>query len=105
MAIAGHTGGGALEGEAELVGHGEIAVADEELAEVARARGGEVVQWRARQPSFAFYLGRPTPSGEPAAGQLALVRKDRLTPEDDVVIVAEKRGFALVEKTERKANP
>ncbi len=76
-----------------------------ELAEVARARGAEVVQWRARQPSFAFYLGKPTPSGEPAAGQLALVRKDRLRPEDGVVIVAEKRGFALVEKAHQRARP
>ena len=76
-----------------------------ELAEVARARGAEVVQWRARQPSFAFYLGKPTPSGEPAPGQLALVRKDRLRPEDGVVIVAEKRGFALVEKAHQKARP
>ncbi len=72
-----------------------------ELAELARERGAEVVQWRARQPSFAFYLGSPTPSREPAPGQLALVRKDRLKPEDDVIVVAERRGFALVEKVAR----
>lgn len=70
----------------------------QELAEIARARGAEVVQWRARQPSFAFYLGAPTPSGEPEPGQLALVRLDRLKPEDGATIVAEKRGFALVAK-------
>lgn len=69
-----------------------------ELAEMARARDAEVVQWRARQPSFAFYLGKPTPSGEPEPGQLALVRKDRLKPDDNVVVVAERRGFALVGK-------
>jgi len=69
-----------------------------ELAQIAQARGAEVVQWRARQPSFAFYLGAPTPSREPLPGQLALVRKDRLKPEDPVVIVAERRGFALVER-------
>src|SRR3569623_519290 len=37
VAIAGHAGGGALEGEAEFVGHGEVAVADQQLAEVAGA--------------------------------------------------------------------
>lgn len=76
-----------------------------ELAEIAKARGGEVVQWRARQPSFAFYLEAPTPSREPAPGQLALVRKDRLKPEDRVVIVAERRGFALVERLATQAKP
>lgn len=70
----------------------------QELAQVAHERGADVVQWRARQPSFAFYLGAPTPSGEPAPGQLALVRKDRIQPDDDVVIVAERRGLALVAK-------
>lgn len=76
-----------------------------ELAEIAQARGGEVVQWRARQPSFAFYLGAPTPSREPAPGQLALVRKDRLKPEDRVVIVAERRGFALVQRLPTQDGP
>lgn len=76
-----------------------------ELAEVARSRGAEVVQWRARQPSFAFYLGAPTPSAEPAPGQLALVRKDRLKPEDGAIIVAERRGFALVEKAPTGGSP
>ena len=69
-----------------------------ELADIARSRGVEVVQWRARQPSFAFYLGAPTPSGEPAPGQWALMRKDRIQPTDGVRVVAERRGFALVEK-------
>jgi len=76
-----------------------------ELAEIAHERGAEVVQWRARQPSFAFYLGAPTPSAEPAPGQLALVRKDRIKPEDHAIIVAERRGFALVEKANPPAAP
>lgn len=75
----------------------------QELAEVARLHGGEVVQWRTRQPSFAFYLGKPTPSAEPSPGQLALVRLDRLRPEDGARIVAERRGFALVEKPAAQA--
>jgi hypothetical protein len=76
-----------------------------ELADIACDHGGEVVQWRARQPSFAFYLGAPTPSQEPAAGQLALVRKDRITSDDAVDIVAERRGFALVKKQAGSSEP
>jgi 4-amino-4-deoxy-L-arabinose transferase-like glycosyltransferase len=37
-----------------------------------------VVQWRLHQPSFAFYLGQPTPPRAPRTGELALVRLDRL---------------------------
>jgi 4-amino-4-deoxy-L-arabinose transferase-like glycosyltransferase len=40
----------------------------------------QVVQWRLHQPSFAFYLGRPTLVRAPRQGELAFVRLDRLPP-------------------------
>jgi len=69
-----------------------------ELAAIARAEGGPVTQWHTRQPSFGFYLGAPTPPGEPAVGGLALVRKDRLPADAQVTVVAERRGFLLVRR-------
>lgn len=45
----------------------------------ASGRSESVVEWQLNQPSFAFYRGRPTASHEPAAGELALVRQDRLS--------------------------
>jgi 4-amino-4-deoxy-L-arabinose transferase-like glycosyltransferase len=76
-----------------------------ELAALARHQGVEVVQWHTRQPSFAFYLGSPTPSGEPGPGQWALVRKDRVQAGDGLRIVAERRGFALVERAPTPSAP
>jgi 4-amino-4-deoxy-L-arabinose transferase-like glycosyltransferase len=68
-----------------------------DLAHQARTTGQPVTQWHTRQPSFAFYLGAPTPSGAPAAQGLALARKDRLPATDTGTrIVAEDRGFVLV---------
>lgn len=44
----------------------------------ARQRSETIVQWQLDQPSFAFYRGVPAPKREPVAGELALVRQDRL---------------------------
>ncbi|MBH2016730.1 MAG: glycosyltransferase family 39 protein [Burkholderiales bacterium] len=70
-----------------------------ELAAIAREQGGPVTQWHTRQPSFGFYLGAPTPPGEPPAGGLALIRRDRLPADADVAVVAERRGFLLVQRS------
>jgi len=37
-----------------------------------------IVQWRMHQPSFAFYLGQPTPQHPPTATNWVIVRHDRL---------------------------
>lgn len=66
------------------------------LAWQARQQGQPVVQWQTRQPSFAFYLGAPTPPAGPTEGALALARRDRLPAEAQVRIVAQERGFVLV---------
>lgn len=70
------------------------------LATVARSHAAtpQVTQWHTRQPSFAFYLGAPTPSGPPSPGGMALVRKDRLPSEPAVRVLAEERGFLLVQR-------
>jgi 4-amino-4-deoxy-L-arabinose transferase-like glycosyltransferase len=54
-----------------------------ELALQARALGATgnaapLVQWGLHQPSFSFYLGQPVPRRAPQAGEIALVRRDRL---------------------------
>ncbi len=71
--------------------------------EARKATGQPVTQWQTRQPSFAFYLGAPTPPGGPSAGALSLARTDRLPAQNTAAAealplrtVAESRGFALV---------
>ena len=65
----------------------------------------KVLQWQTRQPSFAFYLGAPTPAGAPSPGALALARTDRLPGDGRWRAVAESRGFALVTPTESAVRP
>lgn len=67
------------------------------LAQVAKAHGGPASLWLTRQPSFGFYVGQPTPSAAPQAGGVALIRKDRLPSDAQVRVIAEDRGFLLVE--------
>ncbi|MGY0194008.1 ArnT family glycosyltransferase [Leptothrix sp. BB-4] len=64
-----------------------------------------VVQWGLHQPSFALYLGRPVPRRAPLAGEVALVRQDRLArlladagtpPGEAPRVLAETRGYALI---------
>jgi hypothetical protein len=54
-----------------------------------------VVQWTVNQPSFAWRLGAVTPKRPPQAGELALVRLDRL-PVDGYEMLWSERGLGLV---------
>lgn len=47
---------------------------------VARGRPEPAVQWNINVPSFSVYRGAVTPAREPAAGEIALTRSDRLPP-------------------------
>ncbi len=79
------------------------------VARLARAEHPqtEVVQWGLHQPSFALYLGRPTPRRAPLPGELALVRIDRLDTlrlDDadlgarDLPVRARASGYLLIER-------
>ena len=65
----------------------------------ASGRAETMVQWRMHQPSFAYYRGIPTPQRDPAAGELALVKRHRLGdfpyPHE---VVFEQRGLLLVRR-------
>jgi hypothetical protein len=52
----------------------------QEVATWARQHhpNARIVQWRMHQPSFAFYLGQPTPQHPPTATNWVIVRHDRL---------------------------
>lgn len=49
-----------------------------ELARAAATYPHTVTQYSTHMPSFAFYLGRPSPRRPPEPGEMALVRTDRL---------------------------
>lgn len=49
-------------------------------ARFAAARPEPLVQWNCRLPSIAVYLQREVPVRAPKAGEIALVRRDRLPP-------------------------
>lgn len=84
-----------------------------DLALVARkAPAQPVMQWQTRQPSFAFYLGAPTPAGGPTADAWALARQDRLPTKGaeaaeatPLRTVAEARGFVLVTREAAALSP
>lgn len=65
----------------------------------ARARSETVVQWKMHQPSFAYYRGIAAVQREPAADELALVKRHRLGdfpyPHE---VVFEQRGLLLVRR-------
>jgi 4-amino-4-deoxy-L-arabinose transferase-like glycosyltransferase len=72
-----------------------------QLSLLARERGLPLVQWRADQPSAAFYRDAPAPRRAPQPGEAALSREDRLgQPGPDVParydIVARSRGLVLI---------
>ncbi len=92
------------------------------LARIARAQHPDqtVVQWGLHQPSFALYLGRPTPRRAPKPDELALVRVDRLdtlVADDGMTgpvslgaspamrVVARATGYLLIERSARTAGP
>ncbi|MDY0012374.1 MAG: glycosyltransferase family 39 protein [Rhodocyclaceae bacterium] len=65
---------------------------------IAHASGLPAVTWRFTAPSFSVYRQGVTPSRAPEAGELALVRADRL-PGEGFKVVYRAGGVALVEKT------
>lgn len=70
-----------------------------QLALRARAERTTVVQWGLHQPSFAFYLQRVTPLRAPTAGEVALVRLDRLAPAGSPPawkLLTSERGYGLL---------
>ena len=67
-------------------------------AAVARARGQPVVQWYLHNPSVAVYRGEVALRTDPAPGELALVRRDRLPAGVPVEVVYEEGGYLLVER-------
>jgi 4-amino-4-deoxy-L-arabinose transferase-like glycosyltransferase len=66
-----------------------------------------LVQWRLHQPSVGYYLGKPVERRDPAGGDWALTRIDRLTPPDleRYQVVETVRGFALVRPTPAASEP
>lgn len=65
----------------------------------ARGRPETIVQWQMHQPSFAYYRGIQAVQRDPAAGELALVKRHRLGdfpyPHE---IVFEQRGLLIVRR-------
>lgn len=66
-------------------------------AAAAAAHGGSAVQWNLHLPSFSVYLGQPVPIRDPAPGDMALTRADRIPPGDDGrPRIFEERGIVLL---------
>lgn len=56
-----------------------------------------VVQYRIHQPSFAVALGQEAPRRDPAPGEMALTRRDRMTGADSQrPVLFEERGLVLL---------
>ncbi len=65
----------------------------------ARGRPETVVQWKMHQPSFAYYRGIPALQRDPAAGELALVKRHRLGDfPHPYEILFEQRGLLIVRR-------
>ena len=66
-----------------------------------------IVQWRLHQPSMAFYLNQTTPRADPAGGDWALTRLDRVTPDElaKLEVVQQVRGYALVRPAPAASEP
>lgn len=65
-------------------------------AAVARRRAEPAVQWRVHVPSFAVYRERVTPRQDPALGELAIARVDRLPRDARHAVLYAEGGYALV---------
>lgn len=72
-------------------------------AELARTRPEPAVQWMSNQPSFSVYREAETPMREPAPGELALTRADRLAtvPCPDCNTLFAERGVVLIKRGAR----
>ncbi len=69
-------------------------------ATFARSRPEPAVQWMLHQPSFSVYRETETPLADPAPGQLALTRRDRLNRAAcaDCKTLFEERGVVLIQR-------
>lgn len=63
----------------------------------ARKHDAPVVAWRIDAPSFSVYREAVTPSREPAPGEIALTRVDRI-PQDGYTVLFRKGGVALIQR-------
>jgi 4-amino-4-deoxy-L-arabinose transferase-like glycosyltransferase len=91
-------GAGAPAAAASAASAGSAASAVAAMVAAPSPSTRQVVQWRLHQPSFAFYLGRPTSVRPPRPGELALVRLDRL-PADHPErwrLLHQGRGYGLL---------
>ena len=80
------------------------------IAQMTLADKQPVVQWRLQQPSLAFYLNqtaRYLPNTDPANGEWALTRIDRVKPEElaKLEVVQQLRGYALVRPAQAASEP
>lgn len=76
------------------VAQGPVKAAGLKAAEI---KDSNVIFWRfTTAPSFSVYRQDITLKGEPAGGTVALVRTDRLDPEEKVEILFKQGGVALV---------
>jgi 4-amino-4-deoxy-L-arabinose transferase-like glycosyltransferase len=66
-----------------------------------------VVQWRLHQPSVAFYLNQTAVRADPANGDWALTRIDRIKPDElaKLEVVQQVRGYALVRPAPAASEP
>jgi len=60
---------------------------------------GTLVQWNVHWPSVGFYRQQDAPRRPPQAGELAVVRLDRLSAAPDLEVLYRERGVALVRRT------
>ena len=65
---------------------------------VARDLGKPVVQWNAHWPSFSVYLQAETEIRDPAPGELAVTRSDRLPRDVPVEVLRKEGGVMLVRR-------
>jgi 4-amino-4-deoxy-L-arabinose transferase-like glycosyltransferase len=72
-----------------------------EAALLAREKGYEVIMWRLNAPSFSVYYGRPTPSRDPAPGDIVLTKAKRLAelPGYGAELLYSKNGIVLIRVT------
>jgi 4-amino-4-deoxy-L-arabinose transferase-like glycosyltransferase len=80
------------------------------IAQMTLADKQPIVQWRTQNPSVAFYLNqtaRYLPNADPANGEWALTRIDRVKPDElaKLEVVQQVRGYALVRPAHAASEP
>ncbi len=71
-----------------------------EVGQLAKEKGWDVVMWRVDMPSFSVYRGSPTPRRDPAAGEVAFTRVDKLEELPPHELLYRKGNVALARITE-----